>query len=330
MIDGLKTFLAVAITGNFSEVARQQDVAVSSVTRKVDALEAELGAQLFHRSSRRITLTDAGEQFVPRARAILGEIADARDALHQLDDAPRGPLTVAAPTVFGRRHVVPVVAAFMHQYPGVNIDLHLSDQVIDLADQGVDVAIRIGVLPDSDLQATLLAQVRLVTCASPAYLARAGRPTTPLELVQHECISVATTPAPPFIWRYPGVNRNQALPVHGRFRTDDKDAMLQAALGGLGILHIATWLVSEHLRDGALVALFPQELSAPPAEGLPGIHAVRAPGRGRSHRAQLFIAQLRAAIGESPWWDQAPTMREKRQAPVMDAADTRRCLDNPA
>src|SRR5450830_277963 len=266
MIDSLKTFLAVASSGNFSEVARQQDVAVSSVTRKVDALEAELGTALFHRSSRRIHLTDAGEQFVPRARTILSEIAAARDALHQLDDLPRGPLTVAAPTVFGRRHVVPAVAGFMHQYPGVEVDLHLSDQVIDLAEQGVDVAIRIGVLPDSDLQATLLAPVRLVTCASPAYLARAGRPASPVDLLQHECISVATPPAPSFIWRYAGVNRNQPLAVRGRFRTDDKDGMLQAALGGLGVLHIATWVVSDHLRDGSLVALFPHELTAPPAE----------------------------------------------------------------
>lgn len=306
MIDSLKTFLAVASSGNFSEVARQQDVAVSSVTRKVDALEAELGTPLFHRSSRRIHLTDAGEQFVPRARTILSEIAAARDALHQLDDLPRGPLTVAAPTVFGRRHVVPAVAAFMHQYPGVEVDLHLSDQVIDLAEQGVDVAIRIGVLPDSDLQATLLAPVRLVTCASPAYLAQAGRPASPIDLLQHECISVATPPAPSFIWRYAGVNRNQPLAVRGRFRTDDKDGMLQAALGGLGVLHIATWVVSDHLRDGSLVALFPQELSAPPADGLPGIHAVRAPGRGRSQRARLFMAHLRATIGVPAWWDQLP------------------------
>ena len=148
--------------------------------------------------------------------------------------------------------------------------------------------------------------MRLVTCASPAYLARAGRPASPIELLQHECISVATPPAPSFIWRYAGVNRNQPLAVRGRFRTDDKDGMLQAALGGLGVLHIATWVVSDHLRDGSLVALFPEELGAPPAAGLPGIHAVRAPGRGRSQRARLFMAHLRASIGEPAWWDREP------------------------
>lgn len=301
MIDSLKTFLAVASSGNFSEVARQQGVAVSSVTRKIDALESELGSNLFHRSSRRITLTDAGEQFMPRARVILSEIANAKDAIHQQDDEPRGLLTVTAPTVFGRRHVVPVVTEFLKQHPGVEIDLHLCDHVMGLAEQGVDVAIRIGVLPDSDLQAMQLAPVRLVTCASPAYIERAGRPETPMDLLKHDCISAATLPSPSFIWRYAGVNRHQPLPVRGRFRTDDKDAMLDAALAGLGILHIATWLVSDQLRDGRLVALFPQELEAPLVDGLPGIHVVRAPGRGRSQRAKLFINHLRESIDEATW-----------------------------
>ncbi len=306
MIESLKTFLAVAHAGNFSEVARRQDVAVSSVTRKIDALETELGSRLFHRSPRRITLTDAGEQFLPRARVILGEIAGARQALQQVDAAPQGVLTLTAPTVFGRRHIVPVVAEFLQRHPGVEVDLLLTDQVVDLADAGVDVAIRIGVLPDSDLQATLLAPVRLVTCASPAYLARAGRPATPMDLLAHDCISVATPPAPSFVWRYDGVHRNQPLPVRGRFRTDDKDGMLQAGLAGLGVMHIATWVVSDHLRDGSLVALFPEELSAPAPHGLPAIHAVRVPGRGRSAKTRLFIEQLQASIGNVPWWDSHP------------------------
>ncbi|MDD0811550.1 LysR family transcriptional regulator [Curvibacter sp. RS43] len=303
MIDALKTFLAVARAGHFSEVAREQDVAVSSVTRKIDALETELGSSLFRRSSRRVALTDAGEQFVPRARAILSEIAEAKQALLQIDDALQGQITVTAPTAFGRRHVVPAVADFMQRHPGVEVDLHLSDQVMDLTEQAVDVAIRIGLQVDSEFNAVRLAPVRLVTCASPAYLARAGMPPSPLDLLQHECISVATPPAPSFVWRYSGVNRQQPLRVQGRFRTDDKDGMLQGALAGLGVVHIATWVVSDHLRDGRLVALFPQELSDPPQEGLPGIFAVRGLGRGRSRRSELFIQQLRESIGEPAWWD---------------------------
>lgn len=303
MIEALDTFLAVAAHGSFSEVARRQDVAVSSVTRKIDALEAELGSRLFHRSPRRLALTDAGEQFLPRARNILGELAGAKEALQAGDGEPRGLLTVTAPTVFGRRHVVGALASFLRRYPDIEVDLHLSDQIVDLSEQRMDIAIRIGVLPDSDLSATQLAQVRLVTCASPAYLARAGRPQTPEALMAHDCITVATPPAPGFVWRYAGVNRNQPLPVRGRYRTDDKDGMLQAALQGVGVLHMATWVVCDHLRSGELVALFPEEATAPVAPGTPGIHAVRLPGRSHAAKSRLFIDHLRAEIGEMPWWD---------------------------
>jgi len=300
MLDALETFLAVAAAGTFSEVARRQDVAVSSITRKIDALEAEIGSRLFHRSPRRVVLTDAGAQFLPRARNILGELADAKEAIHANDAEPRGLVTVTAPTVFGRQHVVPAVAGFLRRHPEIEVDLHLVDQIIDLSEQRVDVAIRIGVLPDSDLHATTLAQVRLVTCASPAYLARAGRPASPIELLEHECITMATPPAPDFVWRYAGVNRNHPLPVRGRFRTDDKDGMLQAALAGLGVLNIATWVVCNHLRSGELVALFPQEAVTP---GMPAIHAVRLPGRSHATKARLFIEHLRGEIGDVPWWD---------------------------
>ena len=303
MIDSFETFLAVAAAGSFSEVARRQDVAVSSVTRKIDSLEAELGSKLFHRSPRRLALTDAGEQFLPRARHILGELAGAKEAINAGDAEPRGLLTVTAPTVFGRRHVVGALASFLRRYPDIEVDLHLFDQIVDLSEQRMDVAIRIGLLPDSDLRATTLAQVRLVTCASPAYLARAGRPKTPEDLLQHNCITVATPPAPGFVWRYAGINRNQPLPVRGTFRTDDKDGMLQAALQGVGVMHIATWVVCDHLRSGELVALFPDEADAPASPGMPGIHAVRLPGRSHATKARLFIDHLRAEIGETPWWD---------------------------
>lgn len=304
MIEALDTFLAVAAHGSFSEVARRQDVAVSSVTRKIDSLEAELGSKLFHRSPRRLALTDAGEQFLPRARNILAELAGAKEAIQAGDGDPRGLLTITAPTAFGRRHVVGALASFLRRCPDIEVDLHLIDQVIDLSEQRMDVAIRIGLLPDSDLRATTLAPVRLVTCASPAYLARAGRPASPLDLLDHACITVATPPAPGFFWRYPGINRNQSLPVRGRFRTDDKDGMLQAALQGLGVIHIATWVVCDQLRSGELIALFPEEADAAPSPGMPAIHAVRLPGRSHATKARLFIDHLRAEIGETPWWDQ--------------------------
>jgi DNA-binding transcriptional LysR family regulator len=304
VIDALQSFIAVAASGSFSSVAKSQAVAVSSVTRKIDWLEAEIGSRLFHRSSRRVLLTDAGEQFLPRARNILAELAQAREALTSINADPRGLLTVTAPTIFARRHLAPAVAGFLERYPLIELDLHVSDTLVDLSEQRVDVAIRIGVLEDSDLIATRLATVRLLACASPAYLARHGRPATPDDLVRHNCI-VAATPMPGGPgWRFAGVHRGAPLPVRGNLRTDDKDCALQAALSGIGIAHLASWVVSGDIAAGRLVSLFP-DAQAPDPRALPAIHAVRLPGRSFEAKAKLFIAHLRDVIGEVPYWDRA-------------------------
>ena len=176
MLDAIRTFVEVATERSFTAVAKRRDVAVSSVTRKIDALEAELGVKLLARSSRSLVLTDAGEQFLPRARNIVSEMDDAKHGLADLHADPRGLLTVTAPAAFGRRHVVPAIAEFLERYPSIEIDLHLSDERVDLMTQRVDVAIRIGLLPDSDLVATRLAPSRRLACASPDYLTRHGRP----------------------------------------------------------------------------------------------------------------------------------------------------------
>jgi DNA-binding transcriptional LysR family regulator len=312
MIDALNSFLAVASSNSFSQVAKSQSVAVSSVTRKIDWLEAEIGTRLFHRSSRRVMLTDAGEQFLPRARNILAELAQARHALASINADPRGLLTVTAPTIFGRRHLAPAVASFLERYPMIEVDLHVSDTLVDLAEQRVDVAIRIGVLVDSDLVATRLATLRPLVCASPAYLARQGRPATPQELVGHDCITVATPALAGPAWRFAGINRGVALPVRGKLRTDDKDCALQAALAGIGIAHLASWVASEDIVAGRLVSLFPDSQAADP-KSLPAIHAVRMPGRSYEAKARLFIAHLRDVIGETPYWDVA---LERMRTPV--------------
>jgi DNA-binding transcriptional LysR family regulator len=304
MIDALHSFLAVASSNSFSQVAKSQAIAVSSVTRKIDWLEAEIGTRLFHRSSRRVMLTDAGEQFVPRARNILAELAQAKDALAALGADPRGPMTITAPTIFGRRHLAQATASFLERYPMIEVDLHVSDTLVDLAEQRVDVAIRIGVLPDSDLVATRLATLRPLVVASPAYLARRGRPATPQELVGHDCITVATPALAGPAWRFAGLNRGAALPVRGKLRTDDKDCALQAALAGIGVAHLASWVVWEDIVAGRLVPLFP-DAASPEPQSLPAIHAVRMPGRSSEAKARLFIAHLREVIGDVPYWDRA-------------------------
>ncbi|HEX7686379.1 MAG TPA: LysR family transcriptional regulator [Burkholderiaceae bacterium] len=305
MLDALELFLAVASAGTFSQVAKDRAIAVSSVTRRVDALEAEVGARLFNRSPRRILLTDAGEQFLPRARAILADLAEAKDALAALNADPRGVIVVAAPATFGRIAVVPAVASFLERCPHVEVELHLSDDYLDLSAQRVDVAVRIGALEASELIATRLAPMRLVACASPAYLARHGRPRRPEELLRHACIDIATGAAPHQMWCFDGANQGKPLRVRGRLRVDDRDAMRDAALAGAGIVHIASWLVHEDIAAGRLVELFPGR-RPPPARGIErAIHAVRLPGRSNDAKARLFTDHLRETFGDPPYWDRA-------------------------
>jgi DNA-binding transcriptional LysR family regulator len=323
MIDALNSFIAVAGSSSFSQVARQQAVAVSSVTRKIDWLEAEIGTRLFHRSSRRVMLTDAGEQFLPRARHILAELAQAKEALASINADPRGLMTITAPTIFGRRHLAPAVASFLARYPMIEVDLHVSDTLVDLAEQRVDVAIRIGVLPDSDLLATRLATLHPLVCASPAYIARHGRPATPEDLLDHNCITVATPAAAGPAWRFAGINRGIALPVRGNLRTDDKDCALQTALAGIGIAHLASWVASEDIVAGRLVSLFPDALTPEP-KTLPAIYALRMPGRSFEAKARLFIAHLRDVIGQTPYWDAALTTMAAPRTPAPAAGTTAR------
>ena len=305
MMDSLTDFIAVAAAGGFSQVAKEQGVAVSSVTRKIERLEAELGTRLFSRTSRRVVLTDAGAQFLPRARNILAELAEARESLASLNADPRGLLTITAPATFGRLYVAPAVVSFLDRHPLIEVNLHVGDQYVDLAEQRVDVAIRIGALPDSDLVSTRLAPMRLIACASPAYLARHGRPADPDALLLHNCIDVATGAAPASTWCFEGWNRNQPYKVRGNLRVDDKDCMRDVALAGGGIVHIASWLVSEHIASGQLVSLFPDIPSPYPKGTERAIHAVRMRGRSHDAKARLFIDHLRRTFGDVPYWDRA-------------------------
>jgi DNA-binding transcriptional LysR family regulator len=309
VLDTIRTFIDVATERSFTTVAKRRDVAVSSITRKIDALESELGTKLFARSSRSLVLTDVGEQFLPRARHIVSEMDDARHMLADLHADPRGLLTITAPEAFGRRHVVPAIASFLERYPLVEIDLHLSDQRVDLTQQRVDVAIRVGVLPDSDLVATRLAPSKRLVCASPGYLARRGRPATPAQLVRHNCLTLATTTSPGW-WRFAGVHRGAALPIRGTLRSDDTEALLQAAVAGIGIVHLASWMAGEFVRTGQLVSLFPR-VAAPPKLSTSAIHAVRMPGRSHTVKTSLFIAHLKSCFGDPPYWDHAKPKRAR-------------------
>ena len=318
MLDNLRAFIDVARRGTFSAVADARNVAVSSIARQVDVLEAELAVRLFHRSSRRLLLTDAGEQFLLRAQAIVAEFDEAKAALVDVQAEPRGPLSVAVPSSFGRRHVVPAVATFLQRHPLIELELHFSDDWVDLGSTRTDLAIRIGALPNSDLTATRLAPTWRLACASPGYLQRHGRPDRPEDLLKHSCLTVPSgTRAPSGWWAFDGVNKGRALPVQGRFKSNDTEALLEAAVAGLGVAHLASWLVSEQIGAGRVVCLFPPSLQAA-AVHPSAIHAVRLKGRSHAAKAQLFIAHLREAFGTPTYWDLA-VARALEPAPAPKA-----------
>ncbi|NYE24814.1 LysR family transcriptional regulator [Pigmentiphaga litoralis] len=301
MIEALRDFVSVATLGSFSGAARQQNVAVSSITRRIEGLETELRAKLFNRSTRVLTLTEAGQELLPRARDILAEVDDARDAVSALHAEPRGTLRVTAPTAFSRLHIAPALGSFLARYPLLNVELATSDEVFDLATDRIDVAIRVGLLPDSDLIAAQLAPQHRIVCASPAYLARRGTPKTPEDLLQHDCLNKHFGPVPSGWWTFAGINGYRPLPVQGSFRSNDTPSLLQAAVAGVGIVHLTSWLVSTEIASGTLVPLFMD---------LPGystrqsaIYAVRLSGRSQATKTTLFIDHLRERIGSPPYWD---------------------------
>jgi DNA-binding transcriptional LysR family regulator len=301
MIENLRVFISAAETCNFSETARKLDVAVSSITRKIDSLERELGTRLFIRGPRRLVLTDSGEYFANTAQQVIAELAEAKETLASRDGEPHGKLTVTAPGAFGRRHLAPAIRSFLEKYPHTEIDLFIGDALIDLSVQRIDVAIRMGKLENSDLVATTLAPLRRLACASPSYLERFGRPSTPEELLNHQCLSLTTTPLPVGWWCFPGINQDQPLAVKGRFRSDDTDTLLENAIAGNGVVHLASWMVGDLIAKGELIRLFPDYPSVPESSG--NISAVRLPGRSHHHKAKLFIDHLKSEFGTPPYWD---------------------------
>ena len=310
MIDSLHCLIAVVEYRSLSRAAVQMEMAVSSVSRKLDALEAQLGARLLVRSSRHVVLTDAGERFLPRARNILAELAEGQAAVQDTESEPRGLLTVTAPAGFGRMHVAPAIATFLRRYPLLQVDLHVSDSVVDLASRRVDVAVRAGVLPDGDLVATRLApQIRVVS-ASPGYLQRNGWPASPEDLLNHQCLTMAGK-SPRAWWRFDGVNQNQPLDVKSALRCDDADTLMHAAIAGAGLIHLANWMVSEAIIAGKLVPVFPMApllrgaAAARHEPSASAVHAVHMPGRSNQAKSHLLINHLKEYFGDPPYWDLA-------------------------
>ena len=254
--EAMSVLLAVVEAGSLSAGARQLRAPLATVSRKVAALEQHLGTKLVVRTSRRLALTDAGRAFVAASRRILGQLEEAEREATGEYSAPRGALHVTAPIAFGERYLLPIALEFLVEQPEINLRLTLSDQQIDLVNEHVDVALRIGHLTDSALIATRVGEVHRVICASPAYLANRGVPLLPEELTQHDGISFqgfATSPE----WRYRRDSAAFAVDPHPRLAVNTTGAAIKSALADLGIIRVLSYQVEDELRSGQLQMLLP-------------------------------------------------------------------------
>lgn len=274
-LEAMSVFTAIVDAGSLSAAGRRLDVPLATVSRKLADLESHLGTRLLTRSTRRLDLTDAGRDYLEACRQILEQVDEAERAASGAYAKVRGRLVVAAPVVFGRLHVVPVAAAFLERHPEVDIQLRLGDRNVNLIEEHVDVALRIGSLPDSSLVATQVGTVRRVVCASPGYLERFGTPHSLDELAAHRCVTFDGLDAAA-VWAFSSADgARRQMPVHSRMTVSTADASIAAATLGLGLTRVLSYQVADALRDGRLVRVLAAD--EPPPVPVNLIY----PGQGR-------------------------------------------------
>lgn len=301
MVGGLysefEAFEAILRHGSFTAAARQLEVTPGAITRRLNALEARLGAKLLNRSTRRLSLTEAGRHYHAEVAPALAQILAAGERVHDRAAQPRGELRVSLPMNFGRLYVMPRLGEFLDRHPGIALDVQFDDRFVDLVGEGFDCAIRIGALADSRLVARRIAQTRRILVAAPAYLARRGAPTAPEQLSEHDCLHYTLFRDTP-TWEFHGRGETLRIPVRGRLRANYGVPLVDAALRGDGILQTATFAVAEELAAGRLVEVLPQWSLRPI-----GIHAVY-PGREyRPRKVEAFVAFVEEIIGAPAVWD---------------------------
>lgn len=250
-LESMSVLIAVVEAGSFSAAARRLGMPLATVSRKIGELEAHLKTRLLHRTTRQLALTETGQSYVAACRRILEELGEAERAATGEYASPKGDLVVTAPVVFGRLHVVPVIAEFLAAYPEIDIRLMLADRFMHLMDEHVDVAVRIGTLPDSTLVATGVGTIRRVMCASPAYLAEHRAPAKPADLAAHRCITFEGIESAR-VWAFGSGKSALSVPIHSRLVVNTADAAIAATLLGVGITRVLSYQIADALRDKTL------------------------------------------------------------------------------
>jgi len=289
-------FARVVDTGSFSGAARVLEQSPSAVSRQIGALEDRVGVRLLNRTQHGISLTEEGRAFHQRCRSVAMEVARAAESLSTMG-APRGTLRVVSTVAFGKAQLLPILPRFLEAYPDLRLDLELTDRPVDLAAEDIDVAIRFSEqITDPDVIARKLAPNRRVICAAPAYVERHGTPETPADLARHNCLGLTTVAA----WNDWALDGDDAEPlrVRGNFEANSADAVYHAALAGLGIARLSTYLVQDDLRAGRLVRLLPHYV-----QENANIVAVYQERRNLAPKIRVFLDFLVAHFGSVPPWE---------------------------
>jgi DNA-binding transcriptional LysR family regulator len=253
-LEAMSVIVAVTETGSFSAASRRLKKPVATVSRNVAELEARLKAQLFQRSSRQMTLTDAGRSYIEACKRIIEQVDDAEREVSGEYRIPKGDLAITSPWGFGHIHLMPIAVEFMNAYPEIALRLVLTDRIVDTVEENIDISIRIGNLADSNLIATKVGSVRFVLCASPGYLAEHGHPSEPAELAAHDCISIDSV-APQRSWKFIKDGREMVVPIRSRLTVSDSEAAIEAAIAGTGITRVMSYKMEAARRAGQLVLM---------------------------------------------------------------------------
>jgi DNA-binding transcriptional LysR family regulator len=297
----ISTFIEVAQRGSLSAAARAQGVAPAMIGRRLDALETRLGIKLLRRTTRRIALTHEGASFLEDCQKIVAELADAEAAVSAGSVVASGHLFVSAPAGFGRQHIAPLVAPFLSRHPALGMTLDLTDRLVDLVSENVDVAIRIGEHADSSLVGLRLADNRRVVCAAPSYLEERGTPKRPADLSGHNCLTLGPHSAQQRGWTFQIGGVASVVKVAGSMACNDGSVLHRWAVEGHGLAWRSLWEVGDDLRDGTLVALL-QEFEAPG----PDILAVFPQRRHMPVRLRTFLDYLKAVYADVNYWAAVP------------------------
>lgn len=253
-LEAMSIIVAVAETGSFSAASRRLKKPVATVSRMVAELEARLQAQLFQRSSRQMTLTDAGRSYIEACKRIIEQVDDAEREVSGEYRIPKGDLAITSPWGLGHMHLMPIAVEFMNAYPEIALRLVLTDRIVDTVEENIDISIRIGNLADSNLIATKVGSVRFVLCASPDYLAEHGHPSEPAELAALDCISIDSV-APQRSWKFIKDGREMVAPIQSRLTVSDSEAAIEAAIAGAGITRVMSYKMEAARRAGQLVLM---------------------------------------------------------------------------